>query len=162
MISKKWDIVICLVLSAIVGVFALELREITPVARVYPMCVIIGCYVMIAIILVQSIVGIKKAKNMSTEEKAKSSSGEPPLSKKTIARILIYGAAIFAYILLIQVLGYIVSTIIFAVFSLVYQKNKSKLVVVIFPVAMTLVMYFIFSKFLFVTLPAGSLFEALL
>ena len=162
MISKKWDIVICLVLSAIVGVFALELREITPVARVYPMCIIIGCYVMIAIILVQSLAGIKKAKDINAEKMEKSPSGEMPLSKKTIARILIYCTAILAYILLIQILGYIISTIIFAVFSLVYQKNRSKLVVVIFPIAVTLIMYFVFSKFLFVTLPAGSLFETLL
>lgn len=162
MVSKKWDIVICLVLSAIIGVFAWELREITPVARVYPMCIIIGCYVMIGVILVQSITGMKKAKNANAEEAAKSGDGEPPLSKKTIARILVYCVAILAYILLIQVLGYIVSTILFAVFSLLYQRNRRKLVVVLFPIAMTLIMYFVFSEFLFVTLPTGSLFETLL
>ena len=67
-----------------------------------------------------------------------------------------------AYILLMDKLGYIISTIVFAVYSLVFMNNKNKLVIVLMPVIFAFLMYFIFLKFLYVTLPTGSWIENLL
>ena len=157
MLVKKWDIIICLVLSAVLGIFAFELRDITPIARIYPLCVIIGSYIMIAIIFWQSIRGAKKSAAQAAKQVA-----EAPMGKKAVARIVIYCAAILVYILMIEVVGYIVSTIAFALFSLLFQQNRNKIVIIVLPFVLALVMYYIFSQFLYVTLPLGSLIESLL
>ena len=123
-------------------------------ARTYPIVVIAGSFVMVAIILVQTFTRKQPAQNAE--------SADPPLSKKTAIRIVIYCVAILIYILLMDKLGYIISTIVFAVYSLIFMHNKNKLVIVALPVIFALLMYFIFLKFLYVTLPTGSWIENLL
>lgn len=79
------------------------------------------------------------------------------MDKKRMVYIAVYCAAILVYILLIERLGYVVSTILFGVYSLIYLKNKNKILIVIIPVAAAVILYFLFSRFLFVTLPSGIL-----
>ncbi|MDR1931588.1 MAG: tripartite tricarboxylate transporter TctB family protein [Spirochaetales bacterium] len=148
---KKWDVVICLVLSAALGVFIFELRGITPIARIYPAFVIFGSYIMIAIVIFQAFRAPKKAVSVAPSN--------PPLQKNALSRILVYCAAILAYILFIEPVGYILSTILFAVFSLLFLRNKNKIVLVTLPVVFALAMYFIFAWFLYVRLPGGELFS---
>lgn len=153
--TKRWpDILICLAVSIVLLIFCSQLPGINPMARTYPIVVIAGSFVMVAIILVQTFT--KKQPAQSTE------SGDPPLSKKTTIRIIIYCVAILVYILLMDKLGYIISTIVFAVYSLIFMHNKNKIVIVVLPVIFALLMYFIFLKFLYVTLPTGSWIENLL
>jgi len=144
---KKMDIAICLVLSVVLLIFVFELGNIKPMARSYPLFVLIGSYAMIALVLYQS---LRPSKKVKAEE------GEAPLEVPAILRVIVYCAAILAYILLMDKLGYILSTILFAVFSLLYQKNKNIAVVVVLPLVMALLMYFVFSKFLYVFLPTGT------
>jgi hypothetical protein len=162
---KKWDIVICACLGLALSVFVFELRDITPIARIYPAFVLTGSYIMIAIVIIRALVcGRKKTSPGETPrgEKLKPASPEnPALEKGAIPRIMSYCAAILAYILLIEPLGYILSTIAFAVFSLVFLRNKNKITLVALPVIFALAMYFIFSWFLYVRLPAGELFSLL-
>ena len=53
--------------------------------------------------------------------------------------------------------GYVVSTVIFGIYSLIYLKNRNKVVTAVLPVVAAFLLYFLFSKFLFVRLPAGIL-----
>ena len=153
--TKKWpDILICLALIAVLLVFVFQLPGINPMARSYPIVVITGSFVMIAIILAQSLFPKKVTEGPP--------SGDPPLSKNTAIRIVIYCAAIFIYIMLMDKIGYIISTILFGVYSLIFMKNKNKVVLIALPVIFALLMYFVFLKFLFVTLPTGSWIEMLL
>lgn len=145
--SRKWDPLICLVLAAALMVFVLELKNTNPMARVYPEVILICSYVMIALTLVQWFINWKKGNiDMSSM-----------LPKKRVIYILIYCAAMLVYILLIDKLGFIPSTIVFGIYSLVYMKCKNKIVIVVLPIVTALLMYFIFSNFLFVTLPLGIL-----
>lgn len=153
--TKRWpDILICVAVSIVLLIFCSQLPGINAMARAYPIVVIAGSFVMIAIILFQTLT--KKTPAEGTP------SGDPPLSKKTAIRIVIYCFAILVYILLMDKLGYIISTIVFAIYSLVFMNNKNKLVIVLMPVIFAFLMYFIFLKFLYVTLPTGSWIENLL
>jgi putative tricarboxylic transport membrane protein len=150
-IVKKWDLVICLVLGAVLAVFIFELRRITPIARIYPAFVIAGSYIMIAIVIFQAL----RTPNKKTSGAAVS---DPPLRQKALIRIAAYCAAVLGYILLIEPMGYILSTIVFAVFSLLFLRNKNKIALVTLPVIFALGMYFIFTRFLYVRLPWGEVF----
>lgn len=145
--SRKWDPLICLVLAAVLMIFVLELRNTNPMARVYPAVILTCCYVMIALTLIQWFVNWKKGR-------IDTSGGIP---KNRVVYILVYCAVSLVYILLIDKLGYIPSTILFGIFSLMYMKCKNKIVIIVLPIAATFLMYFIFSNFLFVTLPQGLL-----
>ena len=142
---------ICLFLTIFLLVFLNELRDITPIARIYPLFVIIGSYAMIFIVVIQ---GIYRARKFSD--------GQPyavPMEKSTVTHIIIYCAAILAYIFFMDRIGYFISSMAFMAFSLFYQKNRSKLLIVTLPIVFTSVMYYIFSQFLYVTLPVGSWIE---
>ena len=158
---KKYDLIICAVLSIFLGIFIFELRDITPLARVYPAFVIAGSYIMIAVVAFRAILGNKKKPPAQTASSGEKGTAEAAasLDKTAMIRIIIYCGAILAYILLIDILGYILSTVVFAVFSLLFMRNKNKVVLVALPVIFALAMYFIFANFLFVRLPAGILFS---
>lgn len=145
--SRKWDPLICLVLAAVLLIFVFELKNTNPMARVYPMVILICSYVMIALTLIQWVVNWKKGNiDMGSI-----------LPKNRLVYILVYCAVALLYIFLIDKLGYIPSTILFGIFSLVYMKCKNKVVIIVLPIVATFLMYFIFSNFLFVTLPQGLL-----
>lgn len=144
---KKWDLLICLGLAAILLIFVFELPNTNAAARVYPMIMLIASYFLMAVICVQWIRN-KKAGKIDMAE---------GMDKKRMVYIAVYCAAILVYILLIERLGYVVSTILFGVYSLIYLKNKNKILIVIIPVAAAVILYFLFSRFLFVTLPSGIL-----
>ena len=150
----KRDLVICAVLSVALFVFVLELRDITPVARIYPIFVIAGSYIMILIVVVQSFFRARKPVGAAPPV--------PPEEQTETVRIIVYSLGILAYIVLMDKLGYFLSSVVFMVFSLVYQKNRSRTLIIILPIVFTLVLFFIFSRFLYVTLPVGSWIEMLL
>ena len=145
--SRKWDPLICLVLAAVLMIFVLELKNTNPMARVYPAVILSCCYLMIALTLIQWFINWKKG-NVDT------SGGIP---KNRVVYIVVYCLVSLVYIILIDKLGYIPSTILFGIFSLMYMKCKNKVVIIVLPIVATFLMYFIFSNFLFVTLPQGIL-----
>ena len=130
----------------------IELRDITPVARIYPIFVMVGSLVMICIVAVQAVYRSRHGITRETENAV-------PLEKTAVLRILTYGLAILAYIVLVDLAGYFISSILFIFFSLVYQKNKNKIVTLVLPFAFTIFLYLVFSQFLYVTLPVGSWIE---
>lgn len=145
--SKKWDPLICLVLCCILLVFVSQLKNTKPMARVYPQVIIIFSFLMIVLTLIQWFLNWKKG---NIEEGKK-------IALPRVLYIIIYCASILIYLCLMETVGFIPMTIIFGVFSLVYLKCKSKAVIIILPIVVTFIMYFIFSNFLFVTLPPGLL-----
>jgi hypothetical protein len=149
---KNPDIIICTVLAAILSVFVFDLGNITQIARIYPVFVLAGSYVMLVVVLIQSVIKTKK-------QPAKSGGEEPPLTGRNIARISVYGAAILAYIIFIDLLGYIASTVVFGLFSLIFMGNKNKTVLIVLPAVFAVLVYYVFDKFLYVQLPAGLIAE---
>lgn len=145
--SKKWDWLICLVLAVALFAFVSQLPATNEKARVYPMVVLAGSYLMIALTLVNWFRARKSGafKNLKTME------------AKRVVYIAVYCVAIFVYIFLIERLGFIISSVLFGIYSLIYMKNKNKIVIIVLPIVVTLVLYLIFKNFLFVTLPAGIL-----
>ena len=77
-------------------------------------------------------------------------------------RAIGYSLLILAYVLLLDRLGFLISTILFAVCSLLYQKKKNVLLLILLPLISAFLMYFVFKQYLFVTLPTGSWIEALM
>lgn len=152
--STKWDLMISGLLVFVLAIFLAELRGITPIARIYPLFVIIGSFVMIAVVAAQSLYRSRRAASGQAEEPLR-------MSKSTVGRIFWYGAAILAYIVLMGLVGYFISTIAFMVFSLLYQKNRSKALIIGLPLVFTVFLYVVFTQFLYVTLPIGSLIEKL-
>lgn len=144
---KKWDIVICIIIGLLLLPFVFDLRNTVPMARVYPMVVLGGSYLLLAILIIRWIIAKKKAEPLAEDE----------IGLKRNVYIVVYCAAILLYIFLIEKLGFMVSTVAFGIYSLLYMKNKSKLVVILLPIIVTVVLYFIFTNFLMVTLPSGIL-----
>ena len=145
--SKKWDWLICLVLACLLMIFVLDLPNTVPQARVYPMFVLSGSYLMIFLALVS---WFRAKKNRKID-------AEKSMDIKRVIYIAVYCLAILMYIFLIDKLGFIISTILFGIYSLVYMKNKNKIVILILPIVVTVVLYYMFANFLFVTLPSGVL-----
>ena len=145
--SKKWDWLICIVLAAVLMLFVLELSDTAAAARIYPAVVLGGSYLMIILTLF----GWFKAKKAGAFDNVVS------METKRVVYIVVYCLAILLYIFLIEKLGFIISTILFGVYSLVYMKNKNKLVIIILPIVVAFVLQFVFKNFLFVRLPAGFL-----
>ena len=150
--SLKWNLLICAFLVVVLAVFMIELRDITPVARIYPICVIVGSLVMICIVAAQAVYRSKHGISREADNAV-------PMDKMTMLRILTYGLAILAYIVLMDFIGYLISSILFIFFSLVYQNNKNRTVTIVLPFAFTIFLYVVFSQFLYVTLPMGSWIE---
>lgn len=145
--SKKWDWLICLVVAALLLLFVFELPDTAEQARVYPMVVLGGSYLMILLTLF----GWFRAK------KAGKFNDVVSMEKKRVVYITVYCLAILLYIMLIEKLGFVISTILFGIYSLIYMKNKNKLVIIILPIVVAIFLQFIFKNFLFVRLPAGIL-----
>ena len=56
-------------------------------------------------------------------------------------------------------IGYIASTVVFMIASLMYLKLKNKIVMIALSIIMTIILYFVFTNFLTVILPRGAWFN---
>lgn len=143
---KKWDIYICICLAAVLSVFVLELKNITPEARAYPMVLLVCCYAMLAVVVVRWFMAGKERRD------AQAAGG---MDRKRVLYITGYCAAIYLYLVLLDRIGYVLSTTLFGIFSLLYMKNKNKIIIAAFPLIMAVLLNVLFAKFLYVKLPAG-------
>lgn len=156
LITKKHrgDLIIALSLILVLLIFISQLPGITPVARQYPLVVIIGSFIMIAIVSIQAILRSKKD---AAATKQQTDNHE----RQSRYRIIVYSLVILAYVLMLDLVGYFIATIGFMVFSLMFQKQNKKILIIVFPLVFSVVLYFVFSKLLYVTLPNGLLFDML-
>lgn len=144
----KWDMYICVAILILLIAFASQLPAITWMARIYPMIVSIGILLCVLLLLVKTI------KNPVVE-------GRGCLSNATVRNILLYLLLVLIYILLWDIVGFGISTILFTLVSLHFLGMRSKMALIAFPILLTAVIYVVFEKLILVDLPAGILIEHL-
>ena len=136
--------IISIVLLAFLTSLAVQVPAIPEVSRTYPLVLIIVSYIMTIIMLLRCVASLKS---------------ETPQETKVVQQVKIilpYCLMITIYLFLMLKIGYILSTIVFMIASLIYLRLKNKVVMVVLSVVMTIVIYFIFTNFLTVILPRGA------
>ena len=116
---------------------------------------VFGILIVIGIVMIiQGIQDIKKNREKALEGAAlDKASGE-------VLRSLGALGMLFLYILCFKPVGFIVSSILFLIAMMYYmtkKEDRKPLIFIITSVAMTLIVYFCFKKFLYIYLPAGIL-----
>lgn len=139
--------VISIVLLAFLTSLAVQVPSIPAVSKGYPVFLLVVSYAMTIYLLLKSVV------KMKTEEKQKTEAAAQ-------AKIIVpYCLMIAVYLFLMSKIGYIASTVVFMVASLIYLRLKNKVVMVVLSIIMTIVLYYVFTNFLTVILPRGSWFN---
>lgn len=72
---------------------------------------------------------------------------------------LMVGVGSIMSVMLFQWLGYYLSSAIFIVTVMIAMGEKNKLQLILTPILWCVFTYFVFNKFLFISLPVGSLFK---
>ena len=141
------DMIISIVVLGFLTSLAVQIPEIPPVSKGYPLVLLIISYIMTIYLLVSSVYKMKKEDNQPTQvvEQAKI--------------IVPYCLMIAVYLFLMGKIGYIASTVVFMISSLLYLKLKNKILMIILSVVLTIILYFVFTNFLTVILPRGTWFN---
>lgn len=141
------DMIISIVVLGFLTSLAVQIPEIPPVSKGYPLVLLIISYIMTIYLLVSSVYKMKKEENQPTQvvEQAKI--------------IIPYCLMIAVYLFLMGKIGYIASTVVFMISSLLYLKLKNKILLVVLSVVLTVILYFVFTNFLTVILPRGTWFN---
>ena len=139
--------IISIVVLGFLTSLAVQIPEIPPVSKGYPLVLLIISYIMTIYLLVSSVYKMKKEDNQPTQvvEQAKI--------------IVPYCLMIAVYLFLMGKIGYIASTVVFMISSLLYLKLKNKILMIILSVVLTVILYFVFTNFLTVILPRGTWFN---
>lgn len=138
------DMIISIFVLAFLTSLAVQVPAIPDVSRGYPLALLIISYIMTFYLLISSVV------KMKTENKQETQVMEQ-------AKIIIpYCLMIAVYLFLMTKIGYILSTVVFMLASLVYLKLKNKVLMIALSVVMTIILYFVFTNFLTVILPRGT------
>ena len=74
---------------------------------------------------------------------------------------LMVGLGSIVSVVLFQWIGYYLSSAIFIVTVMIAMGEKNKLQLILTPIIWCIFTYFVFNKFLFISLPVGSLFKGL-
>lgn len=74
---------------------------------------------------------------------------------------LLVGLGSIVSVLLFQFIGYYLSSAIFIVVVMIAMGERNKLQLILTPVIWCVFTYFVFNKFLFISLPVGTLFKGL-
>ena len=75
---------------------------------------------------------------------------------------LMVGLGSIVSVMLFQWIGYYVSSAIFIVTVMIAMGERNKLQLILTPIIWCIFTYFVFNKFLFISLPVGSLFKEFL
>lgn len=141
------DMIISIVLLAFLTSLAVQIPAIPDVSRGYPLALLVVSYIMTIYLLVSSVVKMKTQNKEETQV------------VDQVKIIVPYCLMITVYLVLMNKIGYIASTVVFMLASLFYLKLKNKVVMIVLSVVMTIVLYFVFTNFLTVILPRGSWFN---
>ena len=141
------DMIISIVVLGFLTSLAVQVPEIPAVSKGYPLVLLIISYIMTIYLLVSSVYKMKKEENQPTQvvEQAKI--------------IIPYCLMIAVYLFLMSKIGYIASTVVFMISSLLYLKLKNKILMIALSVVLTVILYFVFTNFLTVILPRGVWFN---
>ena len=141
------DMIIGIVLLAFLTSLAVQVPAIPEVSRGYPLVLLIISYVMTIWLLVTSVLKQKKEEKQETQV------------VEQVKIIVPYCLMITVYLVMMSKIGYIASTVLFMIASLLYLKLKNKVVLAVLSVLLTIILYFVFTNFLTVILPRGSWFN---
>lgn len=144
--KSLYDILICTGVLAFLCGFIAQLGGVSKDARGYPTFLIVCSVLLTGALLVKSVRAYKREETLE----------QNPNFKKTVLLIISYAILIAGYIFLLDKLGYIVSTLLFVVVSLLFLKVRNIPLLILLPVGLTFSMYFLFTKFLLVTLPRAA------
>ena len=146
------DLAVCGIFALFIVALCTQMPKIKAEARIYPIVLMVLSLVFMIVVVIQA---LTRKKTAEEEENTGSFWGR-------YRRAIGYSLLILAYVLLLDRLGFLISTILFAVCSLLYQKKKNLLLLILLPLISAFLMYFVFKQYLFVTLPTGSWIEALM
>lgn len=139
------DVIISLLLLGFFASLLAQTPAIPQVSRSYPFALIVISALMTVYLLIRSLV---KMRNETPQE---TQAGEQ-------AKVIFpYCLMIIGYILLLTLIGYIPATMMFMIASFCFLKLKNKVAMIVITVVTTLLLYYIFTNFLVVILPKGSL-----
>lgn len=104
----------------------------------------------------------KKNKQEETEGKIDANNEEEPdgsseTSAKLTKKIFFFMLSTFVYLLLMDSLGFMITTVLYMPFLMWNLGTKSKTVLIILPIVTTIVLYFLFNLLLDIPLPQGIL-----
>lgn len=139
------DIIISIVLLGFLASLAVQLPQIPDVSRTYPTILIVVAIIMTVGLLLKSVLRYKHDEMVETNV----------VSQLKI--ILPFCLMIIAYLILMGYLGYIISTVVFMIAALCYLRMKNKIAVIVLALAMTIIIYYVFTNYLIVVLPVGKL-----
>ena len=143
--KKSMPDVIC---AAVLLIFLTTVAvQVPKVSRAYPIFLLAVAYLMGIWLLVKSLRRLKHEEKQETEVIAQTKI------------ILPYCVMIALYLFLMSRIGYVVSTVVFMMVSLLYLKFKSKIGMVIISIVTTILIYLMFSNFLGVILPRAAWFR---
>ncbi|MCC8025964.1 MAG: tripartite tricarboxylate transporter TctB family protein [Clostridium sp.] len=140
------DLITGAVLLLFLLTLSIQMSAIPKDSRSYPKILMILSYVMVIALIAKNLLDYKKSPVVETQV------------REQIKVILPYAAIIIVYLFLLDKIGYIIDTFLFCMVSLTWLKLKNKIVMAVLSVVMTLALYFLFTRFLSVILPRGSLF----
>ena len=146
--KSLYDILICIGVLVFLCGFIAQLGGVSKESKGYPLFLIV-CSVLLTVALLA-----KSIRNYKREEALE----KDPNFVKTLLVIISYAILIAAYIFLMDKIGYIIATLLFVVVSLLFLKVRSIPLLILLPVVLTASMYFLFTKFLLVTLPGAAWF----
>ena len=128
-----------LLCSAIVLIaFATQVPKIPDDAKMYPLALLVASFVTtIALFIMPQAL-------------------EQSIGKDAVLRILVFGVMIGISLFLLTKIGYLLSTVLFVYAGLWYLKLKKNVLFWVFPLVLSLSMYFLFTRGLSVILPMGS------
>ncbi len=141
------DVIISIIVLIFLGTLYVQVPAIPEISKGYPLGLIVIATIMTVILLIRSLM------KMKNEEEVESKALE---QAKTIVP---YCLMIIVYIWLLNKVGYIISTVVFMITSLLFLKFKNKVMMIIISIVITLLLYYIFTNFLVVVLPRGRWFN---
>lgn len=141
------DVIISVVVLIFLGTLFAQVPAIPEISKGYPLGLLIIATAMTLYLLVRNLIRLKGDETVESKV---------PQQIKTIVP---YCLLIIAYIWLLNKLGYIISTVLFMLASLLFLKLKNKVLMVVITVVLTLLLYFVFTRFLVVVLPKGRWFN---
>lgn len=132
--------VFLLVSAAVLLAFVTQMSKIPEGAKEYPLFLLIASFLTVIALFVMP------------------QQPEKTIGKENAIRIFLFACMTALSIFLLTKIGYILSTVLLVFAGLWYLKLKKNLVFYLFPIILTLSMYFLFTRGLSVILPMGSWF----
>ncbi len=125
----------------------LDAADTPPQAQFYPR-ILLGCAAVLTMVIF-----------FQAMRKARQKSDKPPFVLNR--QVAVLTVIIFAHILSIEYLGYLLATIIFGIVAMAYLGMRNKPVLIGVPALVAVALYVLFTNLLFVSLPPGTLLEFL-